>query len=109
MTSLAGLSGSPIFVRPTFGMRGVELNEGREASALLTNEQVYLIGVWQGAWNGDPDDVLRHEAGDWTVPVGIGVVTPIDKLVAILESPEVVEERSRILDALRARDAAKPD
>jgi len=109
MTSIRGLSGSPVFARPTFGLRGCELNDGREASALLANEQIYLIGLWQSAWDGDPDDTLRHEAGDFKVPVGIGVVTPIEQVVAILNSPAVVAERNAVLQKWNEDEAAKPD
>lgn len=109
MTSIAGLSGSPIFARPTFGLRGAQLNDGTDASALLANEQVYLIGLWQGAWDGDPDDVTRHEVGDYKVPVRIGIVIPIEKVVSLLESPALKQEREALLVRRRDNALAKPD
>ncbi len=109
MTSIGGLSGSPIFARPTFGLHGVELSDGREANALVANEQIHLIGLWQGAWDGDPDDVTRHEAGDYKVPVRIGVIVPIEKVIEILESPVVKQERDAILARTRDNAVAKPD
>jgi hypothetical protein len=67
-----GSSGSPVFVRP-----GMEITElpGPVPRITVLNGDVFLLGVFQGAWFLPPDAMLRAELGANTgdsVPVGLG-------------------------------------
>ena len=55
MTNLKGLSGSPVFVRPSLVYREFKTNKG-DMSAILAREELYLLGVWQSSWDAEPDD-----------------------------------------------------
>jgi hypothetical protein len=55
---------------------------------------IFLIGVWQGAWDAPPGEVLGVERGkNIRVPVGMGVVVPIDHVHYILANEELTAMR----------------
>jgi hypothetical protein len=94
--SLNGLSGSPVFARPTvsspFHMNQPYANLG----TLIPSRNLYLIGVWQAAWEAPPDQIIAIDRGmkpDTRVPVGMGFVVPATKLIELLESGEAKEHR----------------
>ncbi len=109
MTSLGGLSGSPVFVRPTFDFVDLPLNTGEKVTARLPQADVYVMGVWQSAWDGDPDDTLRAEVGNYKVPVRIGAVVPVQRIIEILEGPVATERRNAFIARKDAARAANPD
>jgi hypothetical protein len=86
ITNLQGLSGAPVFVRS-----GIQINfpidGGGAGEGILAAPNLKLLGVWQGSWEG------FSAADDQRVPVGIGIVTPAQKLLEILDSPALVENR----------------
>jgi hypothetical protein len=67
ISNLGGLSGSPVFVR-------------------TDDDQLKFLGVWQGSW-----DRSTHNQ---RVPIGMGIVTPAYRLVELLMSYEVSNERA---------------
>ncbi len=105
--SLKGLSGSPVFVRTeiSIDLRHLMLEPGVTAGIitasgkLLNNalpvitayrNAVKLLGLWQGAWEASPDEVLAAQTGeDVRVPVGIGVVVPQEKILEVLQMPKL--------------------
>jgi hypothetical protein len=87
--SLRGLSGSPVFVRPSLR----DVPHGR-FEMVGGQSRLYLLGIWQGAWDAPPDEVLAVGRGkDMRVPVGMGVVVPTKRLIEILEPPVLKEKR----------------
>jgi hypothetical protein len=98
--SLSGLSGAPVFVRVT---NQHVSNEMIEANPHLSPDQMgdavamwhlHLIGIWQGAWDAPPGEVLGSERGENVrVPVGMGVVVPIDHIHYILANDELTAMR----------------
>ena len=92
--AIKGASGSPVFVRPTTRLRAGD----QDLNVLASRGDIYLMGVFQAAWFLPPDAPLREgvraKATD-VVPVGIGVVIPVYKLVELLESKEMVEKREQ--------------
>jgi hypothetical protein len=55
---------------------------------------IFLIGVWQGAWDAPPDEVLGAERGkSIRVPLGMGVVVPTDHVHCILANDELTARR----------------
>ena len=92
-TNLGGLSGSPVFVRPAHDWGGPTI-EGRSVRAKLPRADILLLGIWQSSWEARPDDVMALDhTGDVRVPVGIGVVVPVSKLVDLLNTQELKTQR----------------
>ena len=99
--SLDGLSGSPVFARRM--VRHEVSVRGQPVQTHLSAE-VGLLGVWQAAWSLPPDDVIAGNLPKGVlVPVGVGLVTPIQKLVDVLEMPTAVKNRDEIIDGIRAQ------
>lgn len=68
-----------------------------------------MLGVWQGAWEAPPDEVLAAQAGeDVKVPVGIGIVVPFQRIIETLDMPEAKSQRAEII-AGRQPPAARLD
>jgi hypothetical protein len=85
--SLSGLSGSPVWVRPDYEIAGPPRTRAGAGGLIL-------LGVWQGAWDAPPDEVLAVEHGkEVRVPVGMGVVVPSHKILEVLDMPEVKAKR----------------
>jgi hypothetical protein len=111
--SLEGLSGSPVFVRPTVLLGGLQTG-GREHTARMGRIDLLLLGVWQGAWDAKPDEVLAVGRGrEMRVPVGMGVVVPATKLIEVLEHPKLQEHRAELQrrreeDGVASLDSAIP-
>jgi hypothetical protein len=100
--SLSGLSGAPVFVRVSNHHIS---NEDIEANPHLSQHQMgdvvamwhlHLIGIWQGAWDAPPGEVVASERGkSIRVPVGMGVVVPIDHVHHILANEELTAIRKK--------------
>ena len=106
--SLQGLSGSPVFVRPSVDVDFTAIVDG--VLAKLPRPHLYLLGVWQGAWDAPAYEVLAADRGrDLRVPVGMGVVVPAYKLVEVFESKDLREDREERLKRIEAAKAAKLD
>ena len=100
--SLSGLSGSPVFVRVSNHMIRDELIKHNpdvpmsELGDAVAMWKLHLIGVWQGAWDLPPGKILMADRGrDIRVPVGMGVVVPIDYVHYILANKELTALRKR--------------
>jgi hypothetical protein len=83
--SLSGLSGAPVFVRVSGHHISDDLIKHNpdvpvhELGHAIAQWHIYLIGIWQGAWDAPPGEVIGAERGkNIRVPVGMGVVVPID-------------------------------
>lgn len=108
MLSLEGLSGSPVFVRPAVALDGT-IGGQVVLSALAAENDLFLLGVWQGAWSGDPDPLLARQAGKFKAPIGVGVVTPAQQLIDLLESEAAIAERTIWLRLAAAHTMPRPD
>ncbi len=91
---LQGLSGAPVFARPTFISPEFHVPGIGGLYARLSRVDLVLLGVWQGAWDAKTDAVLTADRGkEMRVPVGMGVVVPAAKLIEVLEMPKLKKER----------------
>jgi hypothetical protein len=89
--TLEGLSGSPVFVRYT-NPSAISSGVGRVAAY---TDSVFLLGIWQGAFEGIADDTLGQQVGRGArVPVGMGITIPARRITEILQLPELVQERA---------------
>lgn len=99
ISNLQGLSGAPVFVRGEVEM-SFDTPKGSSGRVLLHKAPLRLLGVWQGSWDTNLLDPRQR------APVGMGVVTPAYRLLELLDSEAVVENRRRWLGSQKA---AKPD
>jgi len=99
--SLSGLSGAPVFARATTDVKLPCLESRAEdiAGERFSLSDVFLIGIWQGAWTAPPDEVMVREiemGAQTRVPLGMGVVIPTAKLIELMESPQMEKKRAEI-------------
>lgn len=99
--SLSGLSGAPVFVRPSLywalDPRVISERKSKDRSYVqVPRQDLFLLGIWQGAWDAPADQVIAADrGGDVRVPLGIGVVVPTFKLVELLNIPELATAREK--------------
>lgn len=98
ISNLSGLSGAPVLVRQAKAIYIAD-GQGAQISGILPSHELMLLGVWSSSFEGYTDARMR-------VPVGIGVVTPAAKLVALLDSDPVSANREWWW---RESNSAKPD
>jgi hypothetical protein len=105
VSNLKGLSGSPVLVRPDVVLGDHKVMEKHSVRAYTSS--VFLLGVWQSSWDAKPDEVVAVEKGNpIRVPVGMGVVVPVAKLMEILDSEPVTREREQFMLEFDAKVAA---
>jgi hypothetical protein len=88
ISNLQGLSGSPVMIRPTVALQWTR--DGELVGGMIGSQRVYLLGVWQGSWEGTS---AIGGVGQKRVPVGMGIVTPVEKLIEVLNAPPCVANR----------------
>jgi hypothetical protein len=105
--TLEGLSGSPVFVRYT---NVTEMSTGTGRVAAYSHD-VFLLGIWQGAWDGIAGEVMTEQLrrSNARIPVGMGVVIPARRIMEILNSPALEQERAEWLRQQREANAAIMD
>lgn len=95
-----GLSGSPVFARHTWHSK-------KKEGVIYASGPAQLLGLWRSAWSAAPDEILSIQRPDARkVPVGMGVVEPIDRIIETLELKEMVEYRERCQQEHDAKYAA---
>ena len=112
--SLDGLSGSPVFVRPTtdINLPCLKSSEKDISGERFPLSDVFLIGIWSDAWSAPPDQILAAQTrmgGNIRVSLGVGVVVPIEKLLELLEVPEMQKKRTDFIEKRDAKYAASPE
>lgn len=100
--SIDGLSGAPVFARRTFA-----LDESRKS---FLGGEIGLLGMWQSSWGGEPSKELAVGYSDMgqpiSVPLGLGIVVPADKIIETLELADLKKERERRKELSRKLAAA---
>lgn len=108
--SLGGLSGAPVYVRPV----GYEKFGKGNMHGMKPIAETMLLGLWQGAWSARPDEVMslqfptQREAQSATVGVGMGLVTPAQKIKEVLEMDELKNQRDEDRRQLEREKIATP-
>lgn len=113
LSSLEGLRGSPVFVRPPVAIDNVRAAD-TNSRAFAAQEDVKLLGIWQGSWRGEKLAIASAGPKQLRAQFGMGVVTPIGYLMEILENTELTELRRKhfsgvaaVPDAVTAEDQTK--
>lgn len=93
--TLEGLSGSPVFVRRSIHAM-VEIPDLQQTPVnVWWHGSLWCLGLWHGAWYGEPTKEKRiRRTGPVKVPAGMGVVIPAQKILDVLNRPELVAKRS---------------
>ncbi len=96
--ALRGASGSPVYVRPEMTVFGVKDDLGGTNNVSWPQAKVHLFGLFVGSWSLPPSEELKGEIpknGNLTVPAGVGVVVPAEKIIQLLEQTDVREAREK--------------
>lgn len=109
--SVGGLSGSPVFLN-----LGIVRHTSRDPAAELrfhTGQRTwYLLGVMHGHWDAEREDVEIDAAGRLEyVNMGIAVVTPIDKVIALRQAEPLrtsFETMRQLTEAAKASGVLPP-
>lgn len=95
--SMPGLSGSPVLVQPTITLATpTQRKDGstQQSSYTVRENDSYLLGVFQAAWQAKPSEIVAIDRGrPVVVPVGMGVVVPAQRIVEILQVPNLKKPR----------------
>ncbi len=104
--SISGLSGSPVWVHmPPWRIIDGEVVQTEGA-------QYYLLGLMHGHFdvrNLNEDMVLEDTENGRGINTGIGVVVPGQKILDVIERPELEKARREIVKELRKRKGATAD
>jgi hypothetical protein len=94
--ALDGLSGSPVFVRPSGPWLNatIETKTKKRVNIRAARDEVLLLGLFQASWDAKPAKILAQQTGDDVlVPTNIGVVVPVEKIKAILKSDKAMKAK----------------
>lgn len=92
--AISGCSGAPVFVGRT-----IPITVQDQKSPVLqgwVQGSIWLLGVWQSSWKVRGAEIVTAgndaQAGD-RAPLGMGVVVPVDRLLEILNKPDLRRAR----------------
>jgi hypothetical protein len=99
--STGGVSGSPVFVRET-------VNTGRAVPRTTLqgiSDKFQLLGLMHGHWDIDPAKIndMAIKGVDIGVNLGIAIVIPADKILEVINHPELVAFRGNMEEAWQER------
>jgi hypothetical protein len=109
--TLEGLSGSPVFVQEYYPWQTKDDLGGDTTIAAFGN--MTLLGVYQAAWDALPGAILaedRNLSGSQRVPVGMGIVVPIERVIELIEGNDMMKKwRENKKEEKRSENAATMD
>jgi len=104
--SIGGMSGSPVFVRPTghlpFGLRP----DGTQETIMGLVDRTKLLGIIHGHWDVKETDINSYsiiQDRKRGVNYGIAIVVPAIKLIETLNRPELLERRMKHDETLKKK------
>jgi len=108
--TLGGASGSPAFVRGTV-CHTVKQDKTEDRFIVYSPTRAFLLGVYQGAWEGPPEEQFKRarETNAQRVPMGVGIVVPASRLMELLNYEDVVKARQERKEARIRQGAAVTD
>lgn len=96
--SIGGISGSPVFVRPTMALDEATLFEKGSQTLMGISSELKLLGLMRGHWDVSESDMNKpnysatQKSG---VNLGIGVVVPASKILETLNHPTILDMIAR--------------
>jgi hypothetical protein len=109
--SIGGISGSPVFVRPTVSI-GLSPNEADLASSLGVGNVPTLLGLAHGHWDIKDwklNNTLIEPVQKGGVNIGIAIVVPATKIYETLYQEELIQARQVIEKKICESDLPIPD
>ena len=110
--SLGGLSGSPVFVRPTISMK-VRANAGQFSGKEINMfgcGPFYFLGLMHGHWKLLPSehDTVEFQTTqeEGSIALGLSLAVPAKKIHEIINRQEFVEHRNLVSEEVRKRFGA---
>jgi hypothetical protein len=96
--SFGGVSGSPVFVRPTIDTR--RSIPGTPGTVVGGSRHFYLLGLMHGHWEIDPDTInqVQIKGVDEGINLGVAIVVPAYKIAEVLNHPELMNMRKQKQD-----------
>jgi hypothetical protein len=98
--SIGGLSGSPVFVH---------LIGPRPSGVTSLGGQIYWLGLMHGHWDGRLSDADAVRSDPEAVNMGIAIVTPVEKILEVLNQDVLVKQRQDAVDNYRRENAPVQD
>jgi hypothetical protein len=95
--SIGGLSGSPVFVRPTINVP-LQEQQGGIKNLFAVGHGGTLLGLMHGHWDIKESEMNKasfEQDRKRGVNLGIGIVVPAIKILETINSPELVDVRMR--------------
>lgn len=104
--SIGGLSGSPVFVRPTVNVAKGSRGKVRRATvAKASSADYYLLGIIHGHWeenSANQNQMQRANGQPNALSNGISIATPARKILETLYQPCLLEQREDVVKKLKS-------
>ena len=103
--SIGGMSGSPVFVRPSGKLPAI-LQDGTAETLLAVRDNTKLLGIIHGHWDVKESDINQYPVNHdrkYGVNYGIAIVVPAIKLIETLNRPDLSEVRMKHDEKLKKR------
>lgn len=110
--SIGGMSGSPVFVRPSGHIPVGVFPDGTIESLLALRDRTKLLGIVHGHWDAKEADINRYPIEQDRrrgVNYGIAIVVPAMKLVETLNQPHLADARMKHDEKLKKRSVPGMD
>ncbi len=110
--SFGGLSGSPIFVRPTFHIPFTAANDD-EQTVMYGVGHPYLLGLVQGHWSIPLETIndvqIKAIADRKQINLGFAIVVPAHRILEVINQPELIKMREEFTKAALGDGKSVPD
>jgi hypothetical protein len=110
--SIGGLSGSPVFVRPTAGIALPGGSHKTIEGLIALTDRVKLLGLMHGHWDVKESEINNpklHHDRKRGVNYGIAIATPAIKIIETINRPELKGIRMRQDEAAKKRNVPGMD
>jgi Trypsin-like peptidase domain len=104
--SIGGMSGSPVFVRPSGKIVLPNASDGSRGELMAVQDCSKLLGIVHGHWDVRESDINRYPIEHDRkrgVNYGIAIVVPAFKLIETLKRPELEERRMKHDEMLKKK------
>jgi hypothetical protein len=104
--SIGGMSGSPVFVRPSGKIPIQLLLDGTFEALLGVRDTTKLLGIIHGHWSVRETDINQYPVTQDSkrgVNYGIAIVVPAFKLIETLNRPDLLDARMKSDEKLKKR------
>jgi hypothetical protein len=98
VAEIAGLSGSPVWVRPTDYFNAAQKDGGKENPSVPFNgdTDVIFLGLLHGRW-AVSEEAMEGQSAQYTEKIvsGMSIIVPAHKILEVINQPELAAIRSK--------------